>query len=76
MAQLNFYVPDETEELIRRAAKQRGQSISSYLAALVKERVGSNSGWPPDFFEQTLGGWQGDFPEREDLPPQDRDWPK
>ena len=76
MAQLNFYVPDDVEDKIRRAAKRRGQSISAYLAELVKERVGGGNEWPPDFFEKTLGGWLGDFPEIEDLPPQERNWPE
>lgn len=31
MAQLNFYVPDEIEDQVRRAAKRRGLSISSVL---------------------------------------------
>lgn len=76
MAQLNFYVPDEVENKIRRAAMRRGQSISSYLAEIVKERVGGDSEWPDGFFEQVLGGWQGDFPEIERPPPQEREWPK
>jgi hypothetical protein len=76
MAQLNFYVPDDVEDQVRRAAKRRGLSISAYLAELVKERVGDGSEWPVDFFDKTLGGWQGDFPEIERLPPQERDWPE
>lgn len=76
MAQLNFYVPDEVEDKIRHTAKSRGQSISAYLAELVKERVGGGNEWPVNFFEKTLGGWQGDFPEIEDLSPQERDWPE
>lgn len=76
MAQLNFYVPDEIEAQVRRAAKGRGLSISAYLAELVKERVGDGCKWPAGFFEKTLGGWQGDFPEIEDLTPQERVWPE
>ena len=76
MAQLNFYVSDDIEEKIRRAAKHRGQSISAYLAELVKERLSHSTEWPPDFFEKTLGGWVGDFPQIENLPQQEREWPE
>lgn len=76
MGQLNFYVPSDVEDKIRRAAKRRGQSISTYLAEIVKEQIAGGNDWPPDFFTKTLGGWQGDFPEIEDLPPQERDWPE
>jgi hypothetical protein len=76
MAQLNFYVPDDTEAEVRRRAKARGLSISAYLAALLKEGLGSKDDWPTGFFENVIGGWQGDFPEIDDPPPQARDWVK
>ncbi len=76
MAQLNFYVPDDTEAEVRRRAKARGLSISAYLAALVKEGLGTKNDWPAGFFENVLGGWYEDFPEIDDPPPQTRDWVK
>jgi hypothetical protein len=76
MAQLNFYVPDDIEAKIRQVAKLRDQSISAYLAELVKDCIDKGKEWPAGFFEKTLGGWQGDFPEIEDMPPQEREWPE
>jgi len=72
MAQLNVYVPDDLEDKIRKEAVRRGQSVSAFVAELVRKEV-SVSEWPPGFFE-LAGSWVGDFPEIEDLPPQERDW--
>ena len=74
MAQLNFYVPDDTEAEVRRRAKAQGVSTSAYLATLLKRELGAQNDWPTGFFEKVVGSWQGDFPEIEDLPPQERDW--
>jgi hypothetical protein len=74
MAQLNFYVPDDTEAEVRRRAKAQGVSISAYLAALLKEELGAQNNWPTGFFENIVGSWQGDFPDIDDHPPQERDW--
>jgi hypothetical protein len=74
MAQLNFYVPDDTEAEVRRRAKAQGISISAYLAAILKQELGAHKHWPAGFFEKVVGSWQGDFPEMDDLPPQERDW--
>ena len=72
MAQLNVYVPDDLEDKIRKEAVRRGQSVSAFVAELVRKEV-SVSEWLPGFFE-LAGSWVGDFPEREDLPAQERDW--
>ena len=74
MAQLNFYVPDDTEEEVRRRAKAQGVSISAYLAGLVKEELGAQHNWPAGFFENVIRCWQGEFPEVEDNPAQEREW--
>lgn len=73
MPQLNFYVPEEIEVKVRKAAKACGKSISAFLAELVKENVAKDKTWPAEFLS-LAGSWQGDFPEVERLPPQDRDW--
>jgi hypothetical protein len=72
MAQLNIYVPDELEGKVRKEASRRGQSISAFIAELVRKEVGGDQ-WPRGFFD-LAGSWEGDFPEIEDLPPQERDW--
>jgi plasmid stability protein len=72
MSQLNVYVPDDLEAKVRKEAARRGLSVSAFVTELVRKEVSINE-WPPGFFE-LAGSWVGDFPEIEDLPPQERDW--
>jgi len=65
MPQLHLYVPDDLAQAIHRRAEQRGLSVSRYLADVVQREVGR--GWPTGFFDEVVGGWQGDPLER---PPQ------
>lgn len=76
MAQMNFYVPDEIEEKIKKEAKKNGKSVSTYIAELVKKHINGQSNWPKGYFESIAGKWVGDFPEIEELPEQERDWPE
>jgi hypothetical protein len=72
MAQLNIYVAEDLEDKIRKEAQRRGQSVSAFVAELVRKELSVDE-WPPGFFD-LAGSWSGDFPEIEDLPPQERDW--
>ena len=72
MSQLNFYVPDEIEEQIKKAAKNEGKSISSFLADLVKSKFKPKA-WSDDFFKTIVGGWNGEVPEINRPKPQGRD---
>lgn len=72
MSQLNFYVPDEIEEQIKKAAKREGKSISAFLADLVKSKFKPKK-WSDDFFSELAGGWNGEFPKIERPEPQKRD---
>lgn len=72
MSQLNFYVPDDIEEQIRKAAQREGKSISAFLAELVKTKFPSAQ-WSDDFFSSVCGQWEGDFPEMKRLPAQNRE---
>lgn len=71
MPQLHLYVPEEVAEALRQKAKAERKSLSKYLADLVKREV--EPGWPPGYFEEVSGGWQGDLAEPEDLPLEERD---
>jgi hypothetical protein len=62
MPQLHFYVPDEVAETAKARAKAAGKSLSSYLADLVVNEVAGE--WPEAFFEEVVGGWQGEPLER------------
>lgn len=76
MAQLNFYVPDDIEEKIKKEAKKNGKSVSTYVADLIKIHVSGTPGWPKGYFESVVGKWVGDLTDMEDLPAQERDWPE
>ncbi len=65
MPQMHLYVPKEIAEEVRRRATKSGQTISQYLAAVVRGAVADS--WPDAYFDQVVGGWQGSPLER---PPQ------
>ena len=58
MPQLHFYVPEETAERIRHEAKAAGLTVSQYIANVVKRAFSPE--WPTGFFEEVVGGWQGE----------------
>lgn len=62
MPQLHFYVPEPVAERIRQEAKAAGLSVSRYLAEVMKREL--HPDWPPGFFEEVIGGWQGGALER------------
>jgi hypothetical protein len=79
MPQLHFYVPEDLAEKIRQEAEAANMSVSRYLASLVKREV--ISGWPDDFFDKVVGGWQGvplerlpqgEYEHRESIDPKSR----
>ena len=73
MAQVTLYLPDEVAKRIKRAAKQSGQSVSSYVTSLATRELAPNK-WP-DSFLKVLGTWEGDFDIGPDLPPDDIEFP-
>ena len=64
MAQIHFYVPDEIEQVIRQQAKSQGMTLSRFVAELVRRSIAT--GWPEGYFDQVIGGWQGEPLERSD----------
>ena len=72
MAQVTIYLPDELAERLRREAKKAGTSLSGYIAALANRKPGRATRWPVGF-EQLYGSWEGEFPEVEELPPNQRE---
>jgi hypothetical protein len=57
MPQLHLYLPKDTAEEVKRRARAKRVSVSSYLAELVQSRIVDD--WPDDFFDSVVGGWQG-----------------
>lgn len=66
MPRFHLYVPDPVADEIRRRAEARGMSTSRFLEEIVAREL--ESGWPPGFFEDTLGSWLGDSLERPTQP--------
>lgn len=62
MPQLHFYVPKELADRIRHEAESEKLSISRYLAKLVEQKIAP--GWPEGYFDDVVGGWQGEPLER------------
>jgi len=62
MPQLHLYVSDELAERLREKAKARRLPLSRYLSEVVAREVAPS--WPAGFFEDVLGGWQGEPLER------------
>ncbi len=58
MAQLHLYLSKEVEEEVKRRAKSKGLSVSSYLADLVQGQISDK--WPNNFFTEVVGGWVGE----------------
>lgn len=64
MTQLHLYISDELAERIQRQAQSANLSVSRYLADLVQREVAAD--WPSGYFEEVVGGWQGEPLERAD----------
>lgn len=62
MPQMHFYVREEVAKEIRERAQDAGLSTSRFLAALVERELVTE--WPEGFFEEVIGGWQGEPLER------------
>jgi hypothetical protein len=58
MTQWHLYVPDDVAEMAKSRAKAAGESLSAYLAELVRHNVSGD--WPEGFFEEVVGGWKGE----------------
>ena len=58
MPQLHFYVPEQVADRVRQEAAAAGVSVSRYLAEVVKREL--HPQWPASFFEEVVGGWQGE----------------
>ena len=57
--QLNLYVPEKTARQLRARAKARGVPVSKYLASIVVRNAAAS--WPPHYFQNAVGAWQGDL---------------
>lgn len=64
MAQLHLYLPDKLAEEVRTRAAATNQSVSAYLAELVKSQIVDD--WPDGYFDRVAGAWVGAPLERPD----------
>lgn len=63
MPQLHLYVSDDLAREITRRAEAKGESVSRYLAEVVRRDLTPK--WPPGWFDTVVGGWQGEPLRRE-----------
>ena len=73
MPQLFLYVPEPVARELQKRARERGLSLSRYLAELAKREI--EQAWPGQFFDEVVGGWQGDSlvrPEQGELEARER----
>lgn len=59
MGQVTIYLDDDTDKLVRAAAKSAGVSKSKWIAGLIRERASSE--WPASV--RSLAGAWTDFPD-------------
>ncbi len=58
MPEIHLQVSDEIATRVLEYAKTQGMTVDSYILELSSRDV--NSGWPEGFFEEVVGGWQGE----------------
>jgi hypothetical protein len=58
MPQLHFYVPEDIANKLREQAKAKNISLSKHIATIVQKET--RLGWPEGYFEEVIGGWQGE----------------
>jgi hypothetical protein len=58
VAQLHLYLSEELAEKVRQRAAAGGQSVSAFLAELVRGQIADT--WPEGYFENVVGGWVGE----------------
>ena len=63
MSQVTIYLDEETDQKMRKAARQAGLSRSQWLARLIREKTRNE--WPAEVRE-AAGSWH-DFPDAEEL---------
>lgn len=61
------YVSEPIARKVQERADAAGVSTSRYLAELIRRDV--SSGWPEGYFQQVVGGWQGEELVRPEQPP-------
>lgn len=65
MTQLQLTLPDDVAARIQKKAERLGLSISELVTELATRE--DEEAWPERFFEEVVGGWQGEplrrFPE-------------
>ena len=62
MTQILIEVSNPIAERLRRSAEAQGLTVSQYLEHLLCRELSEE--WPPRFFEEVVGAWQGEPLER------------
>jgi len=64
MGQVTIYLDNEIENQMKIAAKTNHQSVSKWVAKIIKDKVSTE--WPQDIIN-LAGSWKNDFPTLEEI---------
>ena len=73
MTRMQIELSDEVVAEAKRRAEDRGLSVTGFVTRLIEQEIGllereTGKGWPSWFFEEVMGGWQGEFPKHPEEP--------
>jgi len=64
MGQVTIYLDNETENIMKKAAKSSHISVSKWITRIIKEKITTE--WPQDVIK-LAGSWKKDFPTLEEI---------
>jgi len=62
MTDLTLRLPDDLATRLCAPAERIGLSADEYVTRVLRERLTDD--WPPDYFQEVVGGWKGEPFER------------
>lgn len=74
MPKVSFELPADLVDKLNQAANAQHVDVEQFLQALVQREVQDVSrAWPVGYFDEVIGGWQGELERSEQPPLEERD---
>jgi len=74
MPKVSFELPADLVDKLNQAASAQHVDVEQFLQALVQREVKDVSrAWPAGYFDEVIGGWQGELARPEQPPLEERD---
>lgn len=74
MPKVSFELPADLVDKLNQAANAQHVDVEQFLQALVQREVQDACHvWPAGYFDEVIGGWQGELARPEQLPIESRD---